>query len=189
MERKPNESKSKLNIRTISSDIVVQTVNNNKSNKNIKKCPNSLQNFISIKKKLKFKSAFDCKGAKIFLAEKSKAMEILVLDDEIIPERQNKKTISQSYKKKKNHSKDDVIPIKLNNLKNKKMEKKKYKTTTKIVSDFFINNITDIGKIIQNKNKKTKKRISSIKNNYYINSNANDSSIYSIIKQMSNIKN
>ena len=38
------------------------------------------------------------------------------------------------------------------------MEKKKYKTTTKIVSDFFIKNITDIGKIIQNKNKKTKKK-------------------------------
>ena len=67
MERKPNESKSKLNIRTISSDLVVQPVNKNKSNKNIKKCKNSLQNFIS--KKIKFKSAFDCKGAKIFLAE------------------------------------------------------------------------------------------------------------------------
>ena len=101
MEGKPNKSKSKLNIRTISSDIVVQTVNNNKSNKNIKKCQKSLQNFISIKKKLKFKSAFDCKGAKIFLAEKSKVMEILVLDDEIIPERPNKKIISPSYKKRK----------------------------------------------------------------------------------------
>ena len=137
MERKPNKSKSKLNIRTISSDIVLQTVNNNKSNKNIKKCQKSLQNFISIKKKLKFKSAFDCKGAKIFLAEKSKAMEILVLDDEIIPERPNKKTISQSYKKKKNHSKDDVISIKLNNLKNKKMEKKSIKQQLKLYQIFL----------------------------------------------------
>ena len=137
MERKPNKSKSKLNIRNISSDLIVQTVNKNKSNKNIKKCPNSLQNFISIKKKLKFKSAFDCKGAKIFLAEKSKAMEILVLDDEIIPERPNKKTISQSYKKKKNHSKDDVISIKLNNLKNKKMEKKSIKQQLKLYQIFL----------------------------------------------------
>ena len=185
MEGKPNESKSKLNIRTISSDLVVQPVNKNKSNKSIKKCKNSLQNFIS--KKIKFKSAFDYKGAKIFLAEKSKAMEVIILEDEIIPERPNKKTISHTYnKKKKNHSKDDVIPIKLNNLKSKKMEKRKYKTTTKIISDFFIHNITDIGKINKNKNKKS---ISSIKNSNYLNSNANDSLIYSIIKQMPNIKN
>ena len=114
-------------------------------------------------------------------------MEVIILEDEIIPERPNKKTISYTYnKKKKNHSKDDVIPIKLNNLKNKKMEKRKYKTTTKIISDFFIHNIIDIGKINKNKNKKS---ISSIKNSNYLNSNANDSLIYSIIKQMSNIKN
>ena len=101
MERKPNKSKSKLNIRNISSDLDIQTVNKNKSNKNIKKCPNSLQNFISIKKKLKFKSAFDRKGAKIFLAEKSKAMEVLISEDEIIPENRNKKCTSHSCNKKK----------------------------------------------------------------------------------------
>ena len=200
MEGKPNKSKSKLNIRTISSDIVVQTVNNNKSNKNIKKCQKCLQNFISIKKKLKFKSAFDCKGAKIFLAEKSKAMEVLILEDEIIPEKRNKKCTSHSCNKKKkncNNSIDNIVPFKLNNFKNNKKDIKKYKISTKTVSDYFINNIKDIGKIIQKNNKKY---LGNIKNKDYLDNDLNepsylmtsenDSLIYSIVKQMSsNINN
>ena len=198
MERKPNESKSKLNIRTISSDLVVQPVNKNKSNKNIKKCKNSLQNFFS--KKIKFKSAFDCKGAKIFLAEKSKAMEVLILEDEIIPEKRNKKCTSHSCNKKKkncNNSIDNIVPFKPNNSKNNKKDIKKYKISTKTVSDYFINNIKDIGKIIQKNNKKY---LGNIKINNYLDNNLNepsylmtsenDSLIYSIVKQMSsNIKN
>ena len=56
----------------------------------------SLLNFISKKNKIILKSCFDHKGAKKFLSDKSKAMDEIVLEDEMPDENMEK-----SHKKKK----------------------------------------------------------------------------------------
>ena len=56
----------------------------------------SLVDFISSKNKIILKSCFDHKGAKKFLSDKSKAMDEIVLEDEILDE-----NIEKSKKKKK----------------------------------------------------------------------------------------
>lgn len=56
----------------------------------------SLVNFISSKNKIILKSCFDHKGAKKFLSDKSKAMDKIVLEDDMLDE-----NINKSKKKKK----------------------------------------------------------------------------------------
>ena len=60
----------------------------------------SLFNFISTKNKMFLNSCFDHKGAKKFLSDKSKAMDKIVLEDEMPDE-----YIEKSKKKKKMHKK------------------------------------------------------------------------------------
>ena len=60
----------------------------------------SLFNFISTKNKMFLKSCFDHKGAKKFLSDKSKAMDKIVLEDEMPDEH-----VEKSKKKKKMHKK------------------------------------------------------------------------------------
>ena len=118
MEKTTNKFRSNssiCDIKThISSDLATNKVKKNKSKKRINKTQKSLKKFFSIKK-LILKSAFDHKGSKQFLAEKSKAMEELILEDIIIPEKENKrekkskKSISpcEKYKSDLNNSKYD----------------------------------------------------------------------------------
>jgi hypothetical protein len=72
---------------------------------NIRDKTSFLVNFISSKNKIIFKSCFDHKGAKKFLSDKKKAMDEIVLEDEILDE-----NIEKSKKKKninkKSKSKD-----------------------------------------------------------------------------------
>ena len=86
MEKKNNrkssnqESHSKQLFSKISYDLDDHKYSKNKSNdKSVK----SLLNFITTKNKIIFKSYFDSKGSKKFLAEKAKALEEFVLIDEI----------------------------------------------------------------------------------------------------------
>jgi hypothetical protein len=65
----------------------------------------SLVNFISSKNKIVLKSCFDHKGAKQFLYEKQKAMDKIVLEDEI-PDENIKKNRKKRKLSKKSKTKD-----------------------------------------------------------------------------------
>ena len=65
----------------------------------------SLVNFISSKNKIVLKSCFDHKGAKQFLSEKQKAMDKIVLEDEI-PDENIKKNRKKRKLSKKSKTKD-----------------------------------------------------------------------------------
>ena len=210
MEKSTNKLRSNssiCDIKThISSDQVTHKVKKNKSKGKINKKQKSLKDFFSIKK-LILKSAFDHKGSKHFLAEKSKAMEELILEDEIITEnkdqkeKRTKKSISPREKTKEknksdlNHSIYGKIHSKLNIFKNIKKHNEKIKMSNKTVSDYFKNNIKDIGKIIQKNNKKNAELIIYISSNKNLNdpsfliTSENDSLIKNIINEMTYLKN
>lgn len=183
--------------------------------KAFRKCGKSLPNFITSKNKIFLKSFLDHKGTKKFLAEKEKAMEELILEDKIVEEKKIIKKASNSCTKQKNsknkkitkniHSKyyshNEIIHLDLknnfNHNKNSQDKHRNNKFELKATSSTYINNITDIGKINQ-KNKKKKASIESIRNNLsnfnqkepsYLFTGENDSFLYSILNLMSNTKN
>lgn len=57
-----------------------------------------LYDFISCKNKILFKSCFDKKGSKKFLSEKSKAMEKIILFDDLLEKKQKKNHIRKNIK-------------------------------------------------------------------------------------------
>lgn len=148
----------------------------------------SLLNFINPRKKIIFKSFFDQKGAKRFLAEKEKAMEEFILMDELEDENKNEKEINFHYSSKRIKS--------LN-----KKSKKNFISNKKILfhkSEANLKSINNIGRINQKINKKKISKFESIKSKYSNikskdNSNLmmgeNDSFIFTIISEMDNFKN
>ena len=151
----------------------------------------SLLNFINPRKKIIFKSFFDQRGAKKFLAEKEKAMEEFILIDELEDENKNEKEFFFHYfhyssKRIKSHNKKS----KKNFISNKKILFHK--------SDANLKSINNIGRINQKINKKKISKFESIKSKYSNikskdNSNLmmgeNDSFIFTIISEMDNFKN
>ena len=84
-----------------------------------------LFDFISTKNKIKFHSYFDKKGTKKFLSEKEKAMEKIIIFDEIDDEKINKKkTHKDKVKKKKKNKRRSISENALIHLKPHKSEKK-----------------------------------------------------------------
>ena len=77
-----------------SCDLIIHNAKKSKSR------PKTLKDFISKKNKIIFQSDFDQKGTKQFLAEKKKAIEKIILIDEITEEKQAK-NISISCSKKR----------------------------------------------------------------------------------------
>lgn len=186
-----------------------------KNYKRYRKCTKSYQNFLTAKNII-FKSSFDHKGAKKFLAEKEKAMEELILEDEIIQEKQknknaphicNKKNGSKNKNNTKKilnhyHSNNDIIHLKLHkhfhhHHHHHKKDHDKNKISTKTVSADFVNNIKEIGKVVQRSEQKKislesiKSHLSNLKQKEpsYLFIGENDFFINTIVNQMSNIKN
>ena len=96
-----NEYSQKL-IKVVIKDKYCPTINIEKSNKE-----KSVFDFLS-NKKIKLESYFDKKGTKKFLSDKEKAMEEIVLFDEIIDEKKNRNEDhhhhhNKSKSKKKNY--------------------------------------------------------------------------------------
>ena len=159
-----NHSKQFLSI--ISYDLGDNKYKKNKSNE---KSVKSLLNFIATKNKIVFKSYFDSKGSKKFLAEKAKALEKFVLIDEIQEENEynfHKKNKNHSESRHKKHKKNknyehypsENVITKYNNIGKKKKNKllklfntnknnDNKKRSSKSVPKNDIHNINDIGKI------------------------------------------
>ena len=163
--------------------------------KEFRKCSKSSPNFLTSKKKIILKSYFDHKGAKKFLAEKEKAMEEIILNDEIIEkEINNKKTKGNKIlKNNTSHNTRNQLNEK-NKLKNKKKNREKNEKVKYSENFNSENNIEEIVKI----NQKSKKTIESIKNHIsnqrlnepsYLFTGEGDSFIYSILNQMSIVGN
>jgi len=186
-----NENYSKKYFSKISYDLGDHKYKKNKSkDKSVK----SLLNFITTKNRIIFKSYFDCKGSKKFLAEKSKALEECVLIDEIQDEddhnlhKKKKRHSKSSHKKNKIKKKYSHYPsenhlvryshIGSNKKKNKLFEinNDNNKKSSKSVPKNFIKDIKDIGKISEkNSVKKSSEKENSNKSKYSV-INANEPS-------------
>ena len=164
-----------------------------------------LFDFISKKNKIKLNSCFDKKGTKKFLLEKEKAMEKIILFDEIIDKKQNTKKShkDKNRKQKARRSKSENALFQINKKSDKKIKISskdfKQKSSHMVISINYV----DDGKENQDKaahspNKKRVSKFNSLNSNFSnINSNEplnlavnkNDSLIYSIVSEMSNSKN
>ena len=164
-----------------------------------------LFDFISKKNKIKLNSCFDKKGTKKFLLEKEKAMEKIILFDEIIDKKQNTKKSHKDKKRKQKarRSKSENALFQINKKSDKKIKISskdfKQKSSHMVISINYV----DDGKENQDKaahspNKKRVSKFNSLNSNFSnINSNEplnlavnkNDSLIYSIVSEMSNSKN
>ena len=181
-----------------------------KKSKSITKNIKTVKNFLCKKDKIIFKSAYDHKGAKKFLAEKEKAMEEFILIDEL-PDNENKKNIAHSHdrrktQKKKKHknkifiqfgSENAVFRIALDNHNNKILYNLDEKNNYKIISDKNIKRYLNGNNIYFSKTNENKKfSTTSIKNQYvnnkeqsYLLTGENDSLIDSLINEMTKCKN
>ena len=171
----------------------------------------SLFDFIS-NKKIKLKSYFDKKGTQKFLSDKEKAMEEIVLFDEIIDENKNRnksqhhhhhktKTKKNKYLNSKSEKKIYKIEThKTHKKKNRSDKSLKQKTGMQITINYANDSNNNNNKIISNTavNKNKIKPLSSISSNFSnikeseplnILINKNDSVIHSIINEMGKIKN
>ena len=177
----------------------------------------SLFDFIS-NKKIELKSYFDKKGTKKFLSDKEKAMEEIVLLDEIIDENKGKNNRNKSHhhqhhktktkNNKNSHSKSEKKLYKLETHKIHKSPKKKNKSdkslkknskmliTINYANDSNNNKNDNIANSTVNKNKikplsSISSNFSNIKTNEPLNLliNKNDSFIHSIVSEMGKIKN
>ena len=161
----------------------------------------TLQNFLLIRNK--FKSKFDRKGAKKFLKEKEKAMEEMVLNDEIPEEKTENSIKSKSHDKynekykhiRENPSQNELVYIEKRNFSKKEVVYKENKNTNQNASfvsfknsnDFNYN--TEIQNIYQQKGliestKKKKQFAFIITNEPSFLMTGDDSFIYSIVKEM-----
>ena len=132
--------KSSNNLRPQLNNIILnENYNNNNKSEDINlKDEKSLLDFISSKNKIILNSCFDHKGAKKFLSDKRKAMEEMILSDEIISDNQE-----QTKKLKKHnhrHKSEDktyqaksekvIIHVQMKKKENKKNKVKKYSGKT-----------------------------------------------------------
>lgn len=160
-----------------------------------------LFDFISDKNKIKFQSHFDKNGAKKFLSDKDKAMEKIILSDDILDENGKKK----KKHKDKDRNKKPRRSISDNFAHLKKKEKvikpsKNLKKTDMIININYVDDKKSNDNTNNNKNSNlfnSKKNInkhnsiSSSYSNIYSSSpmnlavNKNDSLIFSIVSEMS----
>ena len=157
---------------------------------------NTLFNFLTSKQKITLKSCFDHKGAKKFLSEKEKAMASFELSDDIIEEKRKKKRRSRksvrknkSKNKYRSESQKALINVKARKSKNINVDKKELrrkKMSDKTVSLDFAENYQ--------RHMERKLTINSdfsnikVKDSLNLASNHNDSFIYSILKEMAEVK-
>ena len=207
---KKNGSSSKL-IKVVIKDKYCPTSYNLKTD--ISHNEKSLFDFIS-NKKIKLKSYFDKKGTKKFLSDKEKAMEEIVLFDEIIDENKNNRNKSHHHhhhsktktkKDKYSHSKSEKKIYKIETHKSHKKKNKSDKSlkenpgmliTINYANDSNNNKNEKISNTAVNKNKI--KPLSSISSNFSniktseplnLLINKNDSVIHSIVSEMGKVKN
>jgi len=160
--------------------------------------------FISSKNKIAFKSHFDKKGTKKFLSEKEKAMEKIILIDEIKDENnKNKKHHHEKSKKIKKKARrsisDNIIKFNPKAINQKLAPSQNFQKSQKIIINYIDDGKNnDTNNQIKFPNKKKVVKLNSISSNYSnINSieplnlaiNKNDSLIFSIISEMSNVNN
>ena len=168
-----------------------------------------LFDFISTKNKIKLQSFFDKKGTKKFLSEKEKAMEKIILFDEINEDKLDKKKTHKTHKetkkkkvKRRSISENAIIRVKPQ----KKEEKVKNsaknlkKSTNMVINIDYVEDINNNENKFLNMNKLKKRAIkfnsitsncSNIKSNEPLNlaMNKDDSFIFSIVSEMSSVKN
>jgi hypothetical protein len=166
----------------------------------------SFVNFISSKNKIVLKSCFDHKGAKKFLSDKNKAMDEIVLEDEIPDE-----NIEKRKKKKKFNKKSKTRDKKhLRSESHKALETLGKRRTCdnlkpyhkllseKTLPDKNFKSKNNKGQLNSNSDKRNSLKMSSIISNFSniqfkeslnLAVNKNDSFISSIIKEMVRVKN
>ena len=166
----------------------------------------SLVNFISSKNKIVLKSCFDHKGAKKFLSEKQKAMDIIVLEDEIPDEniekhRKKKKFNRKSKTKDKKHLRSESHNALDSLTKQKTSENlKDYPklSSENTLPDKNLKSKNNLGKLNLDTYKRKSLKMSSIISNFSniqikdslnLIVNKNDSFINSIINEMTRVKN
>ena len=152
-------------------------------------------NFLTSKKKITLKSCFDHKGAKKFLSEKEKAMASFELFDDIEEKRKkrrrSRKSLAKSKSKKNFRSKSEKVLINVKAKKSKfinedKKEIKKHKMSDKTIPLDFAENY----KRHQKRKLTINSDFSNIKEKESLKfaSKHNDSIIYSILKEMAEVK-
>ena len=166
----------------------------------------SLVDFISSKNKIILKSCFDHKGAKKFLSDKQKAMDKIILEDEILDEnivksKKKKKFNTKSKTRDKRHLRSeshnalDVVG-KQKTSENLKAYPKLLSEKALLVRNFECKN--NIGKLNLHVDKKRVTKLSSINSTFSniqskeplnLAVNKNDSFIHSIINEMVKVKN
>lgn len=178
-----NKEKTKDFYTKLSYDLGDNKINKSKPKE---KRTKSLLNFISLKKKIIFKSPFDQKGAKKFLADKEKALEEIILIDEFEDKKNSENNLQYFSKKNKSYHKKS---------KNNLMSEKKIQYLKNITNS---KNINDIGRINEKINKNRALKYESIKSKYsnintkentYLMTGESDSFICTIINEMNNYKN
>ena len=163
----------------------------------------SLVNFISSKNKIVLKSCFDHKGAKQFLSEKQKAMDKIVLEDEIPDEnikkyRKKRKLSKKSKTKDKKHLRSESHNA-LDSLAKQKTSEN-LKDYPKLSSENTLpdKNLKSKNQLNLNKYQRKSLKMSSIISNFSniqikeslnLIVNKNDSFINSIINEMVRVKN
>jgi hypothetical protein len=166
----------------------------------------SLFDFISSKNKIILKSCFDHKGAKKFLSDKRKAMDEIVLEDEILDENLEKSKKKKSKNKKsKSRDKKHIRSVSHHtlNVSGKKIISDSLKTYPKLLSEKILpvrnfENKNNKGKLNLYIDKRKVVKLSSI-NSVFSNIqskeplnlavNKNDSFIQSFINEMVKVKN
>ena len=166
----------------------------------------SLVNFISSKNKIVLKSCFDHKGAKKFLSEKQKAMDRIILEDEIPEEniekhRKKKKFNRKSKTKDKKHLRSESHNALDSLTKQKTSENlKDYPklSSENTLPDKNLKSKNNLGKLNLDTYKRKSIKMSSIISNFSniqikdslnLIVNKNDSFINSIINEMVRVKN
>ena len=157
---------------------------------------NTLFNFLTSKQKITLKSCFDHKGAKKFLSEKEKAMASFELSDDIIEEkrkkkRRSRKSVQKNKSKNKYRSESQKALINVKARKSKNINEDKKELRRKKMSDKTV--CLDFAENYQ-RHMERKLTINSdfsnikVKDSLNLASNHNDSFIYSILKEMAEVK-
>ena len=166
----------------------------------------SLFDFISSKNKIILKSCFDHKGAKKFLSDKRKAMDEIVLEDEILDENLEKSKKKKSINKKhKTREKKNIRSVSHHTLdvSGKKIISDSLKTYPKLLSEKILpvrnfESQNNKGKLKLYVDKRKVAKFSSINSTFSniqskeplnLAVNKNDSFINSIIDEMVKVKN
>ena len=195
ISQKNKEKLSRDNIKKNPYDIVDLKI---KKYKSLDDNTKTLLNFFLHKNK--FKSHFDRKGAKKFLNEKAKAMEEIVLMDEIKEDKHEKyienSRKSKSYNKnvekynnfKQNNSYNELVNVEVHNFNSNKKQIKFEENKNGNDSFISFRNMNVINKqngfIESSKNNKNRLSTNNINEPSYLMTGENDSFIYSIVKEM-----